>query len=379
MSDDENAWKVLTENNEDRDGKIVALMGTHGAGKTVLMQRIARQKLREGGTVIWRSKRKDTWQVFLKSGDVNIIAQKGIGEIYFDSQVTKGEDEPKLSGLEVNYCSGPDQALKMLKKDAVNIIITCNMKTLSEAAWWTLFFYFIAVAKNKSFMNIFIDEIHELFKMNPESDIWHFTGSFVEAMDNFRKSMVNFYFSAHEKKKMDDHIFSTSDLWAFMRGSRKFSASRINSQALLDGLGRGQVIVEYDTGFAEFQNEIASPELLPSYNIIVEGEQSFDYFLRPDYLRILDLEPWYTQDCSVCGYHWSTQKNQAPRCPRCGGIELEVRLGKFSDALFTLNNNPHSPPSPQRNQLKNSASEEIRGGGGAGAGSKATHRKKRGD
>jgi KaiC/GvpD/RAD55 family RecA-like ATPase len=351
------AWDLIAGDDPRKDGKMIVIMGGYGAGKTVLLQRIARAKLAMGDVVIIRSKRKDTWQVFANTKNVNIIAQKGTGEITFDAQLTTGNKDPKLNALEVNYCGGPDQAIKMLKKDAINIIVTSNMRHVSEAAWWTLFFHFLASTKRKQFTSIFMDELHELFPEGLESDVFHFVPPFIEAIDNFRKSMVNFYFSTHDKDKLFYKIFNTAEYRIFMSGAKILKrGSRINSQPLIDNLGIGEGILEYRTGFVGFSNVIdedSLDDLLPTFNIMVNGEQVFDYYLRPDYLRILDLDPWYTEDCAACGYHWTTKRNQAPRCPRCGATELEVRLGKFSDNLFNLVDiakntkaKKHTPPRP---------------------------------
>ena len=334
------AWSLIADDDPRKDGKMIVIMGGYGAGKTVLLQRIARYKFSLGDMVIIRSKRKDTWQVFANTNNVNIIAQKAEGEITFDAQLTTGEADPKLKSLEVDYCNGPDQAIKMLKKDAINIIVTSNMRHVAEAAWWTLFFHYLAATKKKEFTSIFMDELHELFPEGLESDVFHFVPPFIESIDNFRKSMVNFYFSTHDKDKLFYKIFNTAEDRVFMSGAKILKrGSRINSQPLIDNLGLGECILEYRTGFVGFSNVIAEEtqnELLPEYNIMVKGEQVFDYYLRPDYLRILDLDPWFTEDCASCGYHWTTKRNQAPRCPRCGATELEVRLGKFSDTLFNL-------------------------------------------
>lgn len=342
-------WTVLAGNDPRKDGKISVIMGGYGAGKTVLMQRIAREKFSLGGTVILRSKRKDTWQVFANTHEINIIAQRPQGEIHFDVQIISGKKEPNPDTFEVSYCDGPDQAVKMLRSDAINIIITSNMRYMSEIAWWALFVNFLSRTKRTEFISLFIDELHELFPGTLESDKFHFVTPFKEAVDNFRKSMVNFYFSTHNKGKLFYEIFSLAEYKVWMRGAEVMKkGSRIKSQGVIDSLGRGQAILEYDMGFVGFDNTIEddSGKLLPSYNIIPEGEQVFDYYLRPDYLRILDLEPWWTQDCAECGFHWTTRRNQAPKCIRCGSPELEVRLGKFYDALFAFKKNSPTPKGP---------------------------------
>ena len=168
------AWSLIADDDPRKDGKMIVIMGGYGAGKTVLLQRIARYKFSLGDMVIIRSKRKDTWQVFANTHRLNIIAQKATGEITFDAQLTTGVGDPKLKSLEVDYCNGPDQAIKMLKKDAINIIVTSNMRHVAEAAWWTLFFHYLAATKKKEFTSIFMDELHELFPEGLESDVFHF-------------------------------------------------------------------------------------------------------------------------------------------------------------------------------------------------------------
>ena len=63
---------------------------------------------------------------------------------------------------------------KMETKDAINIIVTSNMRHVGEAAWWTLFFHYLAATKKKEFTSIFMDELHELFPEGLESDVFHF-------------------------------------------------------------------------------------------------------------------------------------------------------------------------------------------------------------
>ena len=346
-------WEMIAGDDPRRDGKIVTIMGSYGAGKTVLMQRIAREKLAMGDMVIVRSKRKDTWQVFANTSRVNIIAQQAVGELRLDAQLTNKAEADGLNEMEINYCNGPDNAITMLKSGEINVIITSNMRHVSEAAWWTLFFHYLAMTKRVGFTSIFMDELHELFPDGLESDVFHFVQPFVESIDNFRKSMVNFYFSTHDKDKLFYKIFNTAHYKIFMNGAKVMRrGSRIRSQGLLDRLNRGEGVLEHANGFVGFANVIEEDTeelVLPRYNIMVVGEQAFDYYLRPDYLRILDLDPWFTMDCPGCGYHWNIKRNPSPRCPRCGGVELEVRLGKFGDALFPLiteekkeGGNPHA-------------------------------------
>ena len=65
-------YETMMEHGAD-GGSDFLVVGPKGQGKTLLLQKMARDAFRKGDLVIWKGKSSDTWSVFQKFMPVNLI------------------------------------------------------------------------------------------------------------------------------------------------------------------------------------------------------------------------------------------------------------------------------------------------------------------
>ena len=174
-------------------GTQIMCYGAKGSGKSMLLSTWALKDLERGHTIIWRGKDVDTWTIFSHRAKVRVIVPN---EGYRITREDRDGKEIPLENTEIVVCPRPDDAVSLLKKQSINVLLLESSSTESESLWWTIF----ARTLNHSslgWVTLCVDEINDIFESNPRGDLSQIHKKFKDAFASFRKKRIHVRASAH--------------------------------------------------------------------------------------------------------------------------------------------------------------------------------------
>ena len=157
----------------------------------------------------------DTWTIFSHRAQVRVIVPHEGYNIFREDR--KGNEVP-LENTEVIVCPRPDDAVSLLKKGTVNVILVECSSPESESLWWTIF----ARTLNHSslgWVTLCIDEINDIFESNPRGDLSQIHKKFKDAFANFRKKKIHVRASAHIYHDINYEVSYKFKYTVYMKGS----------------------------------------------------------------------------------------------------------------------------------------------------------------
>ena len=307
-------YETMMEHGSD-GGSDFLVIGPKGQGKTLLLQKMARDAFKRGDLVIWKGKSSDTWSVFQKFMPVNLIVQ---GRQVTIDHVQIDKKAKPLQNILVNNCESPEDAYELCDRRFMNVVVTCGLSQIQQAAWWALFFNALKERKTSEWITVVIDEIDELFPSNPRKEHFHITETFaMEIFGTLRKNNVSTRFSVHQHMNLFYKITNMINYFGYVRGAVKLSDRTPVSQKLLNNLERGYPLLTNGGLYNILDMPVTKQEYFPQYVDKIHGLATFDMFSKEEYWHILDITPSWIAKCANCGYEWTSKKADPPRCPRC--------------------------------------------------------------
>ncbi len=306
-------YETMMEHGPD-GGTDFLVIGPKGQGKTLLLQKMARDAFRKGDLVIWKGKSSDTWSVFQKSMNVNLIVQGSKVKI---DHVKIVEDATPLQETLVSYCESPEDAYGLCDPRFMNVIVTCGLSPVQQAAWWTLFFHALEERKTSEWITVVIDEVDELFPGTPEDEWYHIANQFSKIFGTLRKNNVSTRFSVHQYTSLYYKIVNMTVFFGYVRGGKGVPGRVPVRQKLLNNLERGYPLLTNGSLFNILDTPVTKREYFPEYVDKVHGQATFDMYSVPAYWHVLDITPRWIATCGDCGYKWTSRTANPPRCPRC--------------------------------------------------------------
>ena len=314
-------YETMMEHGAD-GGSDFLVIGPKGQGKTLLLQKMARDAFRKGDLVVWKGKSSDTWSVFQKFMPVNLIVQ---GSRVSIDHVQIDKDAAPLQNILVSNCESPEDAYELCDRRFMNVIVTCGLSPVQQSAWWTLFFHALEERKTSEWITVVIDEADELYPGTPEDEWYHITNQFAKIFGTLRKNNVSTRFSVHQYTSLYYKIINMIVYFGFVRGGRKIPGRTPVSQALLNNLERGYPLLTNGGLFNILDTPVTKKDYFPQYVDKVHGLATFDMFSKKEYWSILDINPRWIATCVSCGYEWTSRTDNPPRCPRCHKYE-DIRM-----------------------------------------------------
>ncbi len=310
-------YETMMEHTAD-GGNDFLVTGPKGKGKTLLLQHMARDAFKKGEKVIWAAKDVDTWSVFITSArglPVNLIVQGTSVEV---EHVPMRQHVPPLQRVIVTTCDSPADAFYECVPDAINVIVTSGLSPMQQAAWWTLFYHAMKQRKTMEWIAVFLDEVDQLFPSAPHDEWWHITKQFVSIFGTTRKKNISTRMSVHDYAGLFSEIYMKINFFGYVSGARAIPKKTAVRQYTLNNLEVGHPMLASGALFNILDLPVNDASLFPAYVDQVKGFASFDIYSRPEYWKILDIQPHWQANCGECGYSWSTRTSNPPKCPRCG-------------------------------------------------------------
>lgn len=306
-------YQSIMEHTPD-GGSPFMVVGPKGAGKTILLQRMARDACRMGEKVIWRAKDVDTWSVFSHFFPINLIVQGS--NVRVDHVPIIDNPEP-LQTVLITTCESPDDAWEQCEKGFINVIVTSGLTPVQQAAWWTLLFHTLIKRKSNEWISVFMDEIDEVFPENPTDEWWHISVAAVDYFASFRKTNINFRCSAHKHTLVNANLRAKIHYHGYVRGAQKIPGSPLR-QSIINNAEIGHPILTDAGRFNILDIPITNDNQKPHYVDKVTGRASFDMYSREIYWQLLQIQPHWVSYCGDCTYVWEPRNRNPPKCPRCG-------------------------------------------------------------
>jgi hypothetical protein len=100
------------------------------------------------------------------------------------------------------------------------------------------------IKKREEFFSVFIDEAHQVVKMNPPGELFHLGNWFANSMIDFRRNNVSLFLASHDAQLLDYRIVDRTLFFFWMPGARVYPRISRVKQPLPDSLVKGEVIGE---------------------------------------------------------------------------------------------------------------------------------------
>ena len=316
-------YETMMEHTPD-GGNDFLVMGPKGKGKTLLLQHMARDAFKKGETVIWAAKDVDTWSVFSTSAQslpVNLIVQGTGVEV---EHVPMRKDAPPLQRTLVTACDSPMDAFDECTPDAINVIVTAGLSPMQQSGWWTLFYHTMKQRQSMEWISVFLDEADQLFPAAPHDEWWHITKQFVSIFGTTRKKNISTRMSVHDYASLFSEIYMKISFFGYVGGARAIPKKTAVKQYALNRLEIGYPMLASGALFNVLDIPVHDQSQFPVYLDQVRGFASFDIYARPEYWKILDIQPRWQANCGECGYSWTSRSSDPPKCPRCGHYDSIV-------------------------------------------------------
>lgn len=114
----------------------------------------------------------------------------------------------------------------------------------SSTFWFEFLETVMQIKKREEFFSVFIDEAHQVVKMNPPGELFHLGNWFANSMIDFRRNNVSLFLASHDAQLLDYRIVDRTLYFFWMPGARVYPRISRVKQPLPDALVKGEVIGE---------------------------------------------------------------------------------------------------------------------------------------
>ena len=114
----------------------------------------------------------------------------------------------------------------------------------SSTFWFEFLETVMEIKKREEFFSVFIDEAHQVVKMNPPGELFHLGNWFANSMIDFRRNNVSLFLASHDAQLLDYRIVDRTLFFFWMPGARVYPRISRVKQPLPDALVKGEVIGE---------------------------------------------------------------------------------------------------------------------------------------
>jgi len=96
------------------------------------------------------------------------------------------------------------------------------------------------------FLSLFIDELDDIIPPWPRGRLWRMVEGAVQGIEDFRKALINFVFTAQQKRRLYYGVRDMTMYRIYLSGASKEKEDRV-PQSLLDHLGLGKGVIARGT------------------------------------------------------------------------------------------------------------------------------------
>ena len=318
-------------------GTQIMVFGSKGSGKSMLLSMWALKDLERGHTIIWRGKDVDTWTIFSHRAKVRVIVPYEGYRIVREDR--KGNEIP-LENTEVIVCPRPDDAVSLLKKGTVNVILVECSSPESESLWWTIF----ARTLNHSSMGwvtLCIDEINDIFESNPRGDLSQIHKKFKDAFASFRKKKIHVRASAHIYHDINYEISYKFKYSVYMRGAILLPKKRTSLRypTIIRKLEEYQGILDDGAQFSIFDYDPLPHDVATQETVRFEGP-SWSMNDYPSLMLSVGLHP--RVECPDCEKNIRL-RDGIRKCPFCGSLLIVRDIYDTPSGRSTERENKNEP------------------------------------
>lgn len=253
--------------------------GAKGSGKTMHLQVHMAEAMLRRELCVWRGRSVDTWHTFASFTRVKVLMPDY--EAYSWKTVPLREhrkgrtiDPEEDLGLDLERFHSLHEAVSLLERDRVNVILTLFPDQLEETAWWVKFWHYMTHRENRDWVRIAMDEFDDVMPEYPpyEEFLMHARGK--DELKDFRKTFINLEASTHTYQDIDHRIFNKFRWWVYLPGSQKIPGGKSQvHQGYINKLQLGQGIIE-STRFQRFDFDPIPPRFNPDFQVQVELERA---------------------------------------------------------------------------------------------------------
>lgn len=183
---------------------------------------------------------KDLYSNLVK-GETNVVYEPT--EYFLQNDVVEELIKQTLEDLRLARLKRKNRGKKKTPED-VDIDADKGIQAPSSVFWYEFLETIMEIKKREEFFSIFIDEAHQVAKMNPPGELYHLGNWLANSMIDFRRNNVSLFLASHDAQLLDYRIVDRVLYFFWMPGARVYPRISRIKQPLVDTLVKGEVLPE---------------------------------------------------------------------------------------------------------------------------------------
>lgn len=270
-----------SELNREWGGRQAVAMGEVGSGKTTLLAYLMLAAVkgvslngesREKQAGIWRGRQSDRFPMFAKMAKTIVFIPKGrkleVNLIHKDGGAPEKTDLPGL-GLEVVEFKRTDEIVESIRPGEISVVLSIY-EPLKETELWSSVLHSLAVRRSAQWVNLAIDEAHNVFPPPTVADYSMQTKAAADKLD-LRRAFTNCTMAVHSAKLLNWMMLTGLDWALYLKGATKLRGSRVR-QNYISRLKQGEAHLDGGSGYVLFQFPDFKKENKLPYELIIQPE-----------------------------------------------------------------------------------------------------------
>ena len=188
--------------------------------------------------VLWRGLRIS--QALLYCPHVVLWCPEG-GELEMFNMDEKRQTCPEELGVEVRYFTTLEDLIQGLVYGYVNVVY------MPRHWWLELLARLPDIWPGYEFLSLFIDELDDIVPPWPKGKLWHRVEKAVQGIEDFRKALINFVFTAQQKRRLYYGVRDMTMYRIYLPGASKEKDKDRVPQSVLDHLQKGHGVIARGT------------------------------------------------------------------------------------------------------------------------------------
>lgn len=178
----------------------------------------------------------------LKIGEINVVYEPT--NYFLKEEVIEEMIKQTLEDLRLARLKRKSKKKKKSEEDELEINEDNSIQAPSPVFWYEFLETIMEIKKREEYFSVFIDEAHQVARMNPPGELYHLGNWLANSMIDFRRNNLSLFLASQDIQLLDYRIVDRVLYFFWLPGARVYPRISRMQQSLVDTLIKGEVVAE---------------------------------------------------------------------------------------------------------------------------------------